>query len=67
LSTAIKSLATQKIFNIHGEEFLALPIEVDSFFEAAGVVEGARTASLNELVRIEEMLKGSAKMAALTI
>ncbi len=33
----------------------------------AGVVEGARTAILNELVRIEEMLKESAKMAALTI
>lgn len=33
----------------------------------AGVVEGARTAILNELIRIEEMLKGSAKMAALTL
>lgn len=33
----------------------------------AGVVEGARTAILNELIRIEEMLKQSAKMAALTI
>jgi enolase len=33
----------------------------------AGVVEGARTAILNELVRIEEMLKESAKMAALTV
>jgi enolase len=33
----------------------------------AGVVEGARTAILNELIRIEEMLKQSAKMAALTL
>jgi len=33
----------------------------------AGVVEGARIAILNELIRIEEMLKGSAKMAALTL
>jgi len=33
----------------------------------AGVVEGARTAILNELIRIEEMLKESAKMAALTV
>ncbi len=33
----------------------------------AGVVEGARTAILNELVRIEEMLNGSAKMAELTV
>jgi enolase len=33
----------------------------------AGVVEGARTAILNELIRIEEMLKGSAKMAELTL
>jgi len=33
----------------------------------AGVVEGARTAILNELIRIEEMLKESAKMSALTI
>jgi len=33
----------------------------------AGVVEGARTAILNELIRIEESLKESAKMAALTI
>jgi len=33
----------------------------------AGVVEGARTAILNELIRIEEMLKESAKMAALTL
>jgi len=33
----------------------------------AGVVEGARTAILNELIRIEEMLRESAKMAALTL
>jgi len=33
----------------------------------AGVVEGARTAILNELIRIEEMLKRSAKMAELTL
>ena len=33
----------------------------------AGVVEGARTAILNELIRIEEMLKQSTKMAALTL
>jgi enolase len=33
----------------------------------AGVVEGARTAILNELIRIEETLKESAKMSALTI
>lgn len=33
----------------------------------AGVVEGARTAILNELIRIEDMLKESAKMAALTV
>ncbi len=33
----------------------------------AGVVEGARTAILNELIRIEEILKESAKMAALTL
>lgn len=33
----------------------------------AGVVEGARTAILNELIRIEETLKQSAKMAALTL
>jgi len=33
----------------------------------AGVVEGARTAILNELIRIEELLKESAKMAALTL
>jgi enolase len=33
----------------------------------AGVVEGARTAILNELIRIEERLKESAKMAVLTI
>jgi len=33
----------------------------------AGVVEGARTAILNELIRIEEMLKESAKMSALTL
>jgi len=33
----------------------------------AGVVEGARTAILNELIRIEEMLKESAKMAAVTL
>jgi enolase len=33
----------------------------------AGVVEGARTAILNELIRIEEMLKESAKMVALTL
>jgi len=33
----------------------------------AGVVEGARTAILNELIRIEEMLKESSKMAALTL
>ncbi len=33
----------------------------------AGVVEGARTAILNELIRIEEMLGESAKMAALTL
>jgi len=33
----------------------------------AGVVEGARTAILNELIRIEEMLKESAKMAVLTL
>ena len=33
----------------------------------AGVVEGARTAILNELIRIEERLKESAKMAILTI
>jgi enolase len=33
----------------------------------AGVVEGARTAILNELIRIEETLKESAKMAALTL
>jgi len=33
----------------------------------AGVVEGARIAILNELIRIEEMLKESAKMAALTL
>jgi len=32
----------------------------------AGVVEGARTAILNELIRIEETLKERAKMAALT-
>ena len=33
----------------------------------AGVVEGARTAILNELIRIEEILRESAKMAALTL
>ena len=33
----------------------------------AGVVEGARTAILNELIRMEEMLRESAKMAALTL
>ena len=33
----------------------------------AGVVEGARTAILNELIRIEETLKESAKMSALTL
>jgi len=33
----------------------------------AGVVEGARIAILNELIRIEETLKGSAKMAAITL
>ena len=33
----------------------------------AGVVEGARTAILNELIRIEEILGESAKMAALTL
>jgi len=33
----------------------------------AGVVEGARTAILNELIRIEETLRESAKMAALTL
>ena len=33
----------------------------------AGVVEGARIAILNELIRIEGMLKESAKMAVLTI
>ncbi len=33
----------------------------------AGVVEGARTAILNELIRIEETLGESAKMAALTL
>jgi enolase len=33
----------------------------------AGVVEGARTAILNELIRIEETLEQSAKMAALTL
>jgi len=33
----------------------------------AGVVEGARTAILNELIRIEAMLRESAKMAALTL
>ena len=33
----------------------------------AGVVEGARIAILNELIRIEERLKESAKMAVLTI
>jgi enolase len=33
----------------------------------AGVVEGARIAILNELVRIEDMLKESAKMAVLTL
>lgn len=33
----------------------------------AGVVEGARIAILNELIRIEERLKESAKMAILTI
>ena len=33
----------------------------------AGVVEGARTAILNELIRIEETLKESAKMLALTL
>ena len=33
----------------------------------AGVVEGARTAILNELIRVEEILGESAKMAALTL
>ena len=33
----------------------------------AGVVEGGRTAILNELIRIEETVKESAKMAALTV
>jgi enolase len=33
----------------------------------AGVVEGGRIAILNELIRIEEMLKESAKMAGLTL
>jgi enolase len=71
LSTIIQEVRARKVLNIRGEETIEVEVTTHEGFgrasAPAGVVESARIAKINELIRIEEIIGKRAKMANLAL